>query len=359
LCNALSARKDVEVRVITTDTAGEDRSQRIPVCDFPTVFQKRYEVYYTRRIAGRDFAPGLLARLPRMIGWADAVLLTGTYSFPTLPTLLSCRLADKPLVWSPHGALLASQNWRHVRNPKSKRAFEWICRRTKPRRCILHVTAEPEKIASLARLPEFDAAIIPNAVDFPRGLPDRLWRPDNILRLAFLGRIDPVKGLDTLLRAIPHLDPKTSLDIYGTGEAGYVRALQNLASDHGVSNRIRFHGHVDGDAKRDAFLNADLFVLPTHSENFGMVVAEALAHGVPAVVTHGAPWEQLDERGCGRWVENSTQALAHAIESLRHADLTAMGKSGRQWMQSAFNWEDRADRMVKLFREICSQGAQP
>jgi glycosyltransferase involved in cell wall biosynthesis len=352
LCNALSARPDVEVRVLTTDTAGEKRSERLPDSDFPTVVPAGYEVYYTHCIAGRDVAPGLLARLPRMLGWADVVLLTGTYSFPTVPTLLACRILDKPVVWSPHGALQATHEWSEARRPVLKRAFETICRLAKPRRCTLHVTAEVERVASCARLPEFDAAIISNAVDFPDQLHNRSWLPDGTLRLMFISRLDPKKGLETLLRALPSLNLKTTLDIYGTGQAAYVRELHALSTSLNISNRVHFHGHVEGDAKRDAFLNADLFVLPTHSENFGMVVAEALAHGVPAVVTHGAPWEELDERGCGRWVENSIGALAAAIEELRLADLADMGAKGRRWMEANFSWEARAADMEALFSRL-------
>jgi glycosyltransferase involved in cell wall biosynthesis len=354
LCNALAGRDDISLRVLTTDTAAPGSSDRLPVVSFPEIYPPGYEVYFTRRLIGRDVSPGLLARLGNMVAWADVVQLTGTYSFPTIPTLLACRVLGKPLVWSPRGALQASHEWPDAQRPILKRSFEAVCRRVKPRRCVLHATAEVEKAASCARLPEFDAAIIPNAVDYPTELPTRTWVPDRALRLMFISRIDPKKGLDRLLRALPSLKAQTTLDIYGTGEAGYVRALQKLASDLGVANRIRFHGHVDGDAKRDAFLNADLFVLPTHSENFGMVVAEALAHGVPAVVTHGAPWKELDERGCGRWVENSVSAVAGAIEELRHADLANMGAKGRSWMAADFSWEARADDMKALFCRLTS-----
>ncbi len=137
-----------------------------------------------------------------------------------------------------------------------------MCRHLKPRRCVLHVTAEVEKAASCARLPEFDAAIVANGVDVPADLPPRRWRPDGILRLMFISRLDLKKGLETLLRAMPTLDARTTLDIYGAGEADYVRSLEALAADLGVASKVRFHGHVDGDAKRDAFLDADTLRAP-------------------------------------------------------------------------------------------------
>jgi glycosyltransferase involved in cell wall biosynthesis len=167
----------------------------------------------------------------------------------------------------------------------------------------------------------------------------------------FISRIDPKKGLEVLLRAMPSI-PDATLDIYGTGVPSYVQAMQQLAGDLGVAARVRFHGHVDGEAKRDAFLNADLFVLPTHSENFGMVVAEALAHGVPAVVSHRAPWSELESRACGRWVANTPEALADAIASLRSADLEAIGARGRQWMVADFAWAHRARQFQHAFQTL-------
>jgi glycosyltransferase involved in cell wall biosynthesis len=349
LCNALARFPDVELRVLTSDMAGPRVGQRVDVTEFPTRFREGYDVYFTHRVLGRDIAPGLMARLWGMIGWADVVLLTGTYSFPTIPTLLACRLRDKPVVWSPHGALQASHEWSLARHQSLKSVFEQICRIVKPYQCVLHVTAEPEKQASLARLPGFDAAIIPNAVETPATLPPRIWKPNGVLRLVFLSRLDPKKGLEHLLTAMASLDPKTTLDVYGTGDPCYDRSLKKLTADLGLSTRVHYHGHVDGQQRHHAFVNADLFVLPTHSENFGMVVAEALAHGVPSVVSRGAPWPELEARGCGRWVSNEPESLALAIESLREGDLAAMGQCGRAWMREQFNWDSRAAQMKSLF----------
>lgn len=358
LCNALAEIPGVELRVLTSDTAGPHLSDRVEVPSFPMRLEGRYDVYYTRRTHGVDIAPGMLARLPGMVRWADAVLLTATYSFPTIPTLLACRLMDKPVVWSPRGALQAAHEWSEARRPRAKRSWEWICRWLKPRRSVLHVTAAVEAEVSRARLPEFATAIIPNGVEAPSALPGREWCPNGMMRLMFISRIDPIKGLDTLIRVMPSI-PDATLDIYGTGELSYVAEIERLVIELDLSQRVQFHGHVEGDAKRDAFLNADLFVLPTHSENFGMVVAEALAHAVPAVVSHGAPWPDLEAQGCGLWVPNTSTDIALAIERLRGADLCAMGALGRVWMQRDFSWSKRADDMWRLMQEMVSEARVP
>jgi glycosyltransferase involved in cell wall biosynthesis len=233
--------------------------------------------------------------------------------------------------------------------------WELVCRLVKPARCVLHVTAEVEKRASLARLSGFDAVISPNGVEIPPTLPARIWKPNGVLRLLFLSRLDPIKGLEKLLTAMPSLDQKTTLDVYGTGRPSYVQLLKKLTEDLGLSSRVRYHGHVDGQQRHDAFINADLFVLPTHSENFGMVVAEALARGVPTVVSYGAPWPELESRGCGLWISQEPESLALAIESLREADLAAMGRRGRAWMQEQFSWDSRAAEMKALCNSFLNE----
>jgi len=319
---------------------------------FPTRFPAGYDVYFTPRILGRDIAPSLLARLWSMVGWAEVILLTGTYSFPTIPTLLICRVRDKPVAWSPRGALQASHEWNGARKPLLKRQWESVCRAVKPHRCVLHVTAEVEKAAGEARLPGFEAAIISNGIEVPETLPPREWMPHGALRLMFISRLDKKKGIENLLRAIPLIRQEVTLDVYGTGEPNYVRSLKGLVAALDIGHRVRFHGHVDGAVKLSAFVNADLLVLPTFSENFGMVVAEALAHGVPAVVSHGAPWAGLEQHRSGRWVGNAPEMLADTIEWMGKQDLAAMGQRGREWMQADYSWDSLAGRMHALFEEL-------
>jgi glycosyltransferase involved in cell wall biosynthesis len=353
LCNALAELPDVELRVLTSDMAGPRLADRVPVTGVRTHYPGGYDVYFARRRVKPNIAPGLLAKLWGMIGWADGVLLTGTYSFPTIPTLAVCRLRGKPLVWSPHGALLASHLWKDSRRPVLKRAWETMCLSVRPRCCLLHVTSEVERAASCARLRGIEGIVLANAVDIPPELPPRRWTPNGVLRLMFIGRISPEKGVDKLLHALAALDWATSLDLYGTGGPDYMGEMMHLVEALGLAARVRFHGHVDGEAKRDAFLGADLVVLSSHpTENFGMVVAEALAHGVPVVVSRGAPWPDLESRGCGLWVSNDPQSLAQAIEALRGADLEAMGRRGRVWMKADFGWDQRARAMKAVLEDL-------
>jgi glycosyltransferase involved in cell wall biosynthesis len=356
LCNALAAKPGVQLRVLTTDAAGPKLSQRVDVKSFPFPYPAGYPVFFTRRVLGQAVAPGLLARLWPMIGWADVVHLTGTYSFPTIPTLGLARLRRRPILWSPRGALLASHSWADAPRQRTKRIWEMICQVVAPRSTLLHATSEEERSASLARLPGVGAVVIPNGVEVPPPLPLRRWQPDGVLRVMFLGRIDPKKGIANLIEAIRLAGSQSlRLDLYGAGDAQYLAEIKQLVANRGLDGVTRFHGHVEGDEKSRAFAEADVCVLPSFSENFGMVVAEALAHGVPVIVSRGVPWSEVEQRQCGRWVDNSPASLADAIASIQHRDLAAMGAAGRRWMEADFGWSGIADRTFEAMLALCAR----
>ena len=109
---------------------------------------------------------------------------------------------------------------------------------------------------------------------------------------------------------------------------------------------------MDDDDKRDIFQRTEVLVLPSHSENFGNVVAEALAYGVPVIASRGTPWSRLEEKGCGLWVSNDPKTLAAAIEDISKMPLEEMGQRGREWMQQEFSWPSIAAAMIETYREM-------
>ena len=357
LNNALSSLKNVELKVLTTDAASPKLSHRLKVKDLENLYLN-YEVIFNRRIALSSVSIQLAQKLLPLIDWADVVHLTATYSFPTIPSLLLCRIKHKPLVWSPRGAILDAYKWSGTRNRELKRIWEIICNSfIRQHTVTLHVTSEEEKLASLARIPRADAVIIPNGVDTLSNLPKRKWLPKGRLRIIFLGRLSPKKGLENLLRAMSVMrdDKFIELDVYGTGDLKYCKSLKDLAKNLGILDQsVQFHGHIDPEAKYHAFQNADLCVIPSYSENFCMVVAEALGHGVPVIASHGTPWQEVEKRGCGLWVENNSKALVDAIHVMRERDLASMGEKGWDWMKKEYSWEAIGNRMFNLYESLLS-----
>jgi glycosyltransferase involved in cell wall biosynthesis len=179
--------------------------------------------------------------------------------------------------------------------------------------------------------------------------------PEGKFRLIFLGRLSPKKGIENLLETMKLIedDRTIELTIFGTGDEQYSVGLKNLAQHLGLLNRsVRFLGHVDGEAKRTAFLNADLCVIPSYTESFCMVVAESLGHGVPVIASRGTPWVEVEKHNCGLWVDNDPQALVQAILELRLRDLEEMGRKGWKWMRDKYDWNVKARQMIELYRSL-------
>ena len=342
ICDGIAAEPDVTLRVLTTDAAGPRVADRVRIVPLP------YPVTYTRRIAGASVAPGLLTRLPAAIYWADLVHLTGTYNFPTLPVLALARMMGKPVVWSPRGALQATEVWDAAPRRKVKVGFERMAAALRPGPCVLHATSAAEAEDSIKRLPGLATALIANAVPLPPPFTRKRPAPGRC-RLLFLGRVHPKKGVMALLDAMAQLPAGFTLDLCGTGEAAHMDAVARRAATLGL--RVRLHGHVDGAAKTRAFTEADLFVLPSHSENFGIAVAEALAHGLPVLTTTATPWGALGVKGAGRAMDLAHDDLASEIRALALQDLPAMGARGRAWVAADFSPTAMVAEFMALYRD--------
>ena len=169
-----------------------------------------------------------------------------------------------------------------------------------------------------------------------------------------LGRMHPKKGLETLLQAWAKVEPARPgwrLALIGPGDERYVRQLRAMSCGLGLS-RVSFGGPIYGTAKWDAYRAADLFVLPSRNENFGLTVAEALAAGTPVIATTETPWSWVESEGCGWWVEPAPAALAATLATamaMPRPVLREMGLKGRAWMARDFSWDRVACDMAELY----------
>ncbi|MDC3298642.1 glycosyltransferase [bacterium] len=312
--------------------------------------------------------PKRLAPSPEMRGWLfnaayqRKVDLFHNHSLWMMPNVYPGMVAKEtkvPLITSPRGTL---SPWAMQSGSPVKKLF-WplVQRRSIQQTTCFHATstAEYEDIRRLGF--QQPIAVIPNGIDIPE-LPSKVLREDRVL--LFLGRIHPIKGLDILLPAWKVLQdqyPDWKLKIIGPDHRGYLRTVKKLASKLGLK-RTDFCAPVYGDAKTKAFSEADLFVLPSYSENFGVSIAESLALGTPALVTKGAPWEGLIKKNAGFWVESDYDNL---LEGLRHAMshdreyLKQIGINGRKWMESEYSWTQINEKMIKTYQWIINGGKAP
>ncbi len=248
-----------------------------------------------------------------------------------------------------------------MRHKRWKKHLAWVLyqKRDLVSADCLHATADME-VKSISRHGlHVPICVIPNGVDVP-GFSD-LGRPSRSTRMVLsLGRIHPKKGLDALLRAWAQVEPNFPdwrLHVVGPSERGYADSLKRLGTELGLA-RFTLEDAVFGDAKAKTFRDCDLFVLPSHSENFGIAVAEALAAGRPVITTKGTPWEGLETRHCGWWIEKSIDSLAAALTlamRLPGEELLEIGARGREWMAHDFGWESVAHRFISTYTNVIAE----
>jgi glycosyltransferase involved in cell wall biosynthesis len=312
--------------------------------------------------------PRRLGRSPAMSRWLDVEARSGraallhNHSLWMMPNVYSGHTAHRfnlPYVVSPRGTLSA---WAMQSGSKFKKLF-WplIQRPALEAVTCFHATAASE-YESIRRLGfRQPVAIISNGIDIP---PRQEKAVGGMRTLLFLGRIHPTKGLDMLLpawREVQARFPGWRLRIVGPDNGGYSKKMRALAAELSLE-RVEFCGPLYGDEKTDAYAQADCFVLPTYSENFGISVAEALAAGTPALVTKGAPWGGLVERDAGWWIETGRDALIGCLESALAASpetLAAMGQCGREWMALEYSWKAVGRQMGETYHWIVHGGRTP
>ncbi len=268
---------------------------------------------------------------------------------------------QKPHVVSPRGTL-SPEAVRHNRVKKFvfSAAFQ---RRTLQRVTLLHATSKFEYLDIRASRLRPPVVIIPNGVDVP-GLEDLKLVRNTPRTLLYVGRIHPIKGLELVFECWGELGdsyPDWILRIIGPIDSEYANRLKEKACAARLP-RLEFAGQLSGEELNLELQRADVLVLPSLSENFGMVVAEALANGTPVLTTTSTPWEGLYEKRCGWWVDRRKDDFCGALQVILSADsdtLQSMGRRGRQWMIKDFSWERVASDMVSAYSWLINGGERP
>jgi glycosyltransferase involved in cell wall biosynthesis len=291
----------------------------------------------------------------------DVIHIHGLWS-PFLAAFASTAIRHRiPYVVAPHGML---EPWSlSVRSRRKMLALQTYQGRVLARAAAIHATSESEAEnldrLSCVRAPIF---VVPNAVGEP-GRPDQRSRvaPGRSV-LLFLSRVHEKKGLDMLLQAWSEVRPRDwTLLIVGRGEPGYVERLKRFCIAHSMPE-VAFHDHVDGAEREALFMSASALVLPTYSENFGNVVAEALIRGLPVITTTGTPWSVITDEKLGWYVEPNAGALRQALTELQatSADvLHDMGARGRRYALDHLSLTVVRDRLLRMYRSALAIPSPP
>ena len=179
--------------------------------------------------------------------------------------------------------------------------------------------------------------------------------------ILYTGRIAPIKGLDNLCKAVAEVNMEEwRLIIVGPDQENHTAELRKISENFGVQGLIDFVGPKYGDDLQRMYEEADIFVLPSYSENFGSVVVEALSHSIPVIATKGTPWQELEENGCGWWIDVGIKPLVEALRtamSLRDEERQAMGRRGRKLVEEKYTWDAVVKAMISGYEEVLNARA--
>lgn len=281
----------------------------------------------------------------------DLYHANGLWTCPTHFTAKIAKKQNKPCVIAPHGMLYPQA--LQVSAWKKKIVSAMFQRKDLETASCLQATcmAELEHIRAFGL--NNPVAVIPNGLAIDDSLEIRKL-PNSGRRFAFVGRLNRIKNVDLLLSAWNKLGNKThncELLIIGDGDTAYRKELEEFATVNKLNN-VRFLGFIAGKDLQKLIHLIDFQILPSKSENFGMVVPEALIQGVPVIASKGTPWSDLETFDCGWWIDNNIDTLADTLllaVNLPEQDRQAMGERGRRLVVEHYSIESVSLKMKQLY----------
>jgi glycosyltransferase involved in cell wall biosynthesis len=344
---------------VTLDLSRSDEEWSVSCELIPVV---RVRAWHLERF-GTVVAPGFTRVLERVIIDGDIQLVHdhGLWLQTNHGASVMADTLGIPLIAAPRGTL---EPWSR-RHKRWKKRLAWTLyqKRALQLAKVLHATSCLEARGFRDMGLNQPIAVLPNGVDSDVIAPEIARGGSNGHVALFLSRIHPKKGVLDLVEAWSEIKPNGwTLLVVGPDEAGHRASVEAAARARGLGTSFQIRGPAYGDDKRALLERADLFVLPTLSENFGNVVVEALAAGTPVITTRAAPWGDLEKYHCGWWIDVGPKSLAEALaEATRRppSELAAMGRRGQRLVRQKYTWERIAEQALQVYAWMIGIGPRP
>lgn len=364
-------RRGVDAAILTTD---DDGSHRLPIPlgrwhrrgGVPVLAFPRWSPGAPALRPLREFAvtPPLVCWLRRHLREWHLLHVHALFSFPCTAGMVVARRQRVPYVLRSIGQL---QHWSLAQSAGRKRLLmRLIERRNLAGAAALHFTSEAEQREAMALGLATASFVLPLGVELPLllDLPAEPRAPGPV-RFLFLSRLHPKKQLPLLLHALAALQRRRPgaiwrLDIAGEGEPSYGQELQRLAERLAIAERLTWHGFVTGEAKAALLRQAHWFVLPSAAENFGIAAAEALASGVPVILSPGvALADSVIAAGAGLVCQPTSTALADGLEACLQPPSAAIRSAARQLAGQHFSWGAISEQLIDQYSQLVSPAHAP
>lgn len=342
----------VEVEVYTTTANGKTE---LPVIPNQTVVIDGVTVTYFKRLTKdhSHFSPALLKRLWNNARSFDLVHIHAWWNLVSVFSCLVALLRGVPVVLSARGTL-SSYSFQN-KNIGPKWLIHHLLGKKLMDRCDVHVTSQREKIAMENLIHPKSITVLPNFVK----LPVKKLYPENPdadhLRLLFFSRVEEKKGLDILFNALALVKEPFHLTIAGDGNEEYIKYLKTIAANNYLDEKITWAG-FQSENKFDVLHNHDLFVLPSHDENFGNVVIECLSTGTPVLITKQvglADYVEVNQLG---WICDTTpQSVSEAITDIvknRKQEIQQIRKIAPDIIYNDFNEGNLVKRYINMYDQL-------
>lgn len=268
------------------------------------------------------------------------------------------RIAQKrgyKVVLTPHGMLEPWIIKRHYWTRKVPALWLYQKAAVQMADCV-QATAESERDNLLKLGYNSNIKVVRLGIDAESIEMKRSWKKSR--QILFLSRVHVKKGINFLVEAADVLRNELQgykILVAGEGDADYVEAMKRMICDRGLQDIVQLIGGVYGDEKWRLFQTSDFFVLPTHSENFGLAIAESLASGTPVITTVGTPWSDLNSSEAGAWIEIGTEPLVETLRrflSLSEDELETMGRNGRKLIETKYSAHVMAEQMMEVYKSV-------
>lgn len=334
--------------IVVTSNEGQDKIK----IEFNKWLETDYGnvIYNTERI---HYLPlKLIFRALKNTLKADAIHLTSIFYPPSWITATWAILNNRKVIWSPRGELDPKAL---VYSPNQKRVVLWFINKMLAKKVTFHVTCHAEELYVKEQFGQgIQVVTLPNFMEVPE-----LMNKKKTNTFLYIGRIHPKKAIENLIKALKNskefLGSNFLFKIAGNYNNDYGQELIKLVNELELTEKIQFLGHIDGPQKQELLASAYFSFMPSHTENFGNVVVEALAQKTPVVASTGTPWGILEKRKAGFWINNSVDNLTKIIDkilNLQESDYNSMSDAAYNLALDEFDISKNVDKWVKVYQKI-------